>query len=58
MQANSSVLDPGREQTEVDPAVSSLCKESVLHPVLDGTVFFLATLITKMQWDRKQMPSA
>lgn len=49
MQANSPVLASGRDPTKADPAISSLCKESVLHPVLDRTVFFLATLITKMQ---------
>lgn len=58
VQANSPVLAPGRDPTEADPAVSSPCKESVLHPVLDGTVSFLAALISKLQWDRKQMPFA
>ena len=53
----------GRDLPDADLAVSSLCKESVLHPVLDCTVVFLSHSDRKVQGasppgDREQMPLA
>ena len=52
------LLASGRDLTKADFSVSSLCKGSVLHPVLSQHCVFLSNSDPNMQWNRKQMPFA